>query len=448
MQCEWFDTGDGQVIQYIEWKHWDLPPPGTPSRDPNELIVNLNPGYLGVLSNTGSELQLSLAMISAVTVDVLHALSDLAIPASRLAYAISLMSVQAESILADPRVNGNTTLFQFLWATSTNPPWNSTGDWDLLLPAQQAESSFHLSILSASLLWDKTLLGSIANSSPDSVLELHRASSSPDSISKWAGAFAMDSAAASTLLLRWLPRYMCGKSDPLLCAATGSSGDCGCSQDPNPECGYVAREWRLPCNAGIGALTWQQYVQGTISVFVWNQPSMITAFPSIFPGSIKQAPELAIYLQQDLDRKYFVPTEAAVVWLTGPCGIANASNILEWLKSSLLDPAFLLLCYNMTQGTAAPLNFYLLSLHSFAQEPYAQSVFSQNGGIMRQQSAFDWLFNTIDPLVHRLSPSQANINFFHNLTWEKTRSAALFDTMYTGKGAKPRPPVSLSLHRA
>jgi hypothetical protein len=146
--------------------------------------------------------------------------------------------------------------------------------------------------------------------------------------------------------------------------------------------------------------------------------------------------------------RFFVPTEAAVVWLTGPCGIANASNILEWLKSSFIDPSFLQQCYNMTQATAAPLNFYLLSLHSFAQKPYAQSVFAQNGGIKRQQSAFDWLFNTIDPLVYRLSPSQATINFFHNLTWEKTRSAALFDTMYTGKGAIPRPHVYLTVLRA
>jgi hypothetical protein len=35
---------------------------------------------------------------------------------------------------------------------------------------------------------------------------------------------------------------------------------------------------------------------------------------------------------------FHTPTEAVVVWLTGDCGIANASNILEWMDASFLDP--------------------------------------------------------------------------------------------------------------
>jgi hypothetical protein len=114
--------------------------------------------------------------------------------------------------------------------------------------------------------------------------------------------------------------------------------------------------------------------------------------------------------------------------------VVNATNILEWAEASVLDPVILQQCYNMSLSTAADLNFYLVSLHNFASKAYAQSIFAQNGGVKRQQSAFDWLFNTVDPLLHRLSPSQANINFFKNLTWEETRRTALVDTMYTGKG--------------
>jgi hypothetical protein len=90
---------------------------------------------------------------------------------------------------------------------------------------------------------------------------------------------------------------MCGKSDPLLCDATGASSDCGCSQDPNPVCGYIAAEWDLPCNTGIGALTWHQFVQGTVSMEVWKEPSMISVFPSVFPGSSTDAPELFSFMQ-------------------------------------------------------------------------------------------------------------------------------------------------------
>ena len=135
-----------------------------------------------------------------------------------------------------------------------------------------------------------------------------------------------------------------------------------------------------------------------------------------------------------------------MIWLTGECGIANASNILEWVTASLLDPVFLEQCYNMSQSTAADLNLYLVHLRKFAQNDYAQNLFSQNGGVKRQQSAFDWLFKTVDPLVHRLSPSQANINFFHNLTWEQTRLAALVDSMYTGKGFSQTLPALLVSH--
>lgn len=125
------------------------------------------------------------------------------------------------------------------------------------------------------------------------------------------------------------------------------------------------------------------------------------------------------------------------MWMAGECGIANASNILEWAEASI-DPVIMQRCYKMSLSNAADLNFYIFALHDFASHAYAQSMFARNGGVKRQQSAFDWLFNTVDPLVHRLSPSQANINFFHNLTWENTRRAALVDAMYTGKGAPSR----------
>jgi hypothetical protein len=131
--------------------------------------------------------------------------------------------------------------------------------------------------------------------------------------------------------------------------------------------------------------------------------------------------------------------------MTGDCGIANASNILEWAEASLLDPVILQRCYNMDLSTAADLNFYLVALHNFASKAYAQSIFARNGGVTRQQSAFEWLFSTVDPLLHKLSPSQSNINYFKNWTWEKTQRAAMVDTMYTGKGALSRNPAAFAL---
>ena len=297
VQSQWSDSEQGQVVEYIEWKHWDAAPDGTPTRDPNETIVNFNPGYFGALASAGGELKLSIAMISAVILDIFHGLSHAAIPATRFAFAIMQMSEQVKTILSDPRINGNSTLFRELWASSTSPPWNFTSDWNMLLPGQQTGRPLPVSQHSVSLLWDANLLGSIANPSADSVLELLHASSNPDSLSKWAKIFAIDLDTASIILLRWLPQYMCGKSDPLLCDATGASSDCGCSQDPNPVCGYVAAEWNLPCNTGIGALTWHQFVQGTVSMEVWNEPSMISVFPSVFPGSSTDAPELFSFMQ-------------------------------------------------------------------------------------------------------------------------------------------------------
>jgi hypothetical protein len=134
-----------------------------------------------------------------------------------------------------------------------------------------------------------------------------------------------------------------------------------------------------------------------------------------------------------------------VLWLIGQCGIANASNVLEWMTATLLDPdpAFLEQCYNMLPSTAGDLNFYFFDLLKFAQNTYAHNLFAQNGGVKREQSAFDWLFNTVDPLVYRLSPSQANINYFHNITWEETRHAALVDIMFTGKGTSQKFQVML-----
>jgi hypothetical protein len=298
LQTQWSDSEEGQVVEYIEWKHWDTAPAGTPTRDPSETIVNLNPGYFGALANAGGELKLSVAMVAAVILDVHHGISDVAMPATRLAYAITLMTAQVNTILADPRIDGNITLFQILWATSLSSPWNFTKDWDLLLPAQEAGKLLPLSGRSASQLWDATALGSIANPTPDSVLALHRASSSQSSFFEWADAFALDHDSADVILHHWLPRYMCGKSDPQLCAITGASSDCGCSQDPNPVCGYISAEWKLPCNSGIGALAWEQFVQGTVSALVWNDPSMINVFPSAFPGSESEAPELARFMQQ------------------------------------------------------------------------------------------------------------------------------------------------------
>jgi hypothetical protein len=118
------------------------------------------------------------------------------------------------------------------------------------------------------------------------------------SLSTWADSFAIDHATAAVLVLHWLPRYMCGKSDPLLCAAAGVSSDCGCSQNPKPVCGIVAAEWNLPCYVGDGALSWQQFAQGTVSLEVWGLPSMITVFPSVFPASSEDAPELAGFMRQ------------------------------------------------------------------------------------------------------------------------------------------------------
>ena len=454
MQAQWSDTDHGQVVRYIEWKHWDAAPPGTPTRDPTETIVNLNQGYLGALATAGGELKLSFAMIAAVILDVFHGLSDAALPATRLAYAIPMIGSQVKSILADPHINGNVTLFQALWAASISPPWNYTSDWDLLLPAQVVGRPLTLSQHSLTLLWDSTLIGSIANTSPDSVLALQRAASGQDALNKWADAFGIDPSTAAAILLQWLPRYMCGKSDPLLCAAAGTSADCGCSQNPNPVCGDVSAEWKLPCNEGIGALAWQQFAKGTVSTTVWNQPSMVTVFPSLFPGSELDTPELAGFLhdrcaalcsttvcvaKSDCVNRlpsFSIPTEAAVVWLTGPCGIANASNLLEWIEASVLDPELLAQCYNMNLSTAASLNGYLLYLYPFASVPYAQNIFAKNGGVKLEQSAYKWLFDTIDPLVQRLSPSQSRVNFMKNFSWEETRNAAMFDTMFTGKGTK------------
>ncbi len=298
LQTEWSDSDSGQVLEYIEWKHWHTAPAGTPTRDPSDIIVNLNPGYFGALANAGGELKLSIAMISGVILDVFHGVSDVAVPATRLAYAITLMAAQVQSILADPRINGNVTLFHNLWATSLSPPWNFTNEWDLILPAQEAGKSLPLSQRTISQLWNANVLGSISNPSPDSVLALQRASSSEGYFIEWADAFAMDYGSAAIILQRWLPHYMCGKSDPLLCARTGASSYCGCSPDQNPECGYIAANWKLPCNSGIGALAWQQFVQGTLSEMVWKQPSMISVFPSAFPGPEIDAPELAGFMQQ------------------------------------------------------------------------------------------------------------------------------------------------------
>jgi len=296
VQAQWSDTDLGQVVEYIEWKHWDVAPPGTPTRDPSEIIININQGYLGALSTAGGELKLTVAMIAAVIIDVFHGLSDAALPATRLAYAIPMIASQVKSLLADPHINGNVTLFQTLWAQSISPPWNGTRDWDLLLPAQEVGRPLQLSQRAAAQLWDAALIGSIANTSPESVLTLQRAASSQDALNTWADAFGIDRSTAAVILLRWLPHYMCGKSDPLLCAAVGVSSDCGCSQNPNPVCGYISSQWKLPCNEGVGALAWRQFANGTVSAAVWNQPSMVTVFPSLFPGSEFDAPELAGFL--------------------------------------------------------------------------------------------------------------------------------------------------------
>lgn len=460
MQAQWSDSDEGQVVEYIEWKHWGPAPAGTRTRDPSEIIVNMNPGYFGALASAGGELKLSLAMISAVVVDIIRGLSDSAVPATRIAFAIRMMSEQVQSILADPRMNGNMTLFEELWSWSTVPPWNSSSDWNMLLPGQQTGRPLSLSMHSASLLWNSSVRASIANTSPDSVLALQRASLSPDSLSKWADAFGIGHDTAALLLLDWLPLYMCSTSDPKLCKATGVSSDCGCSQDAPlrdtiASCGRIATEWKLPCSAGKGALTWQQFAQGTVGMEVWNAPSMIDVFPSVFPGSSDHAPELSSYLRKRYVRcaasllhhnnslldfvfnrlpTFSVQTDVAVQWLSGDCGLADPTNILEWAQASVLDPAVLQRCYNMSLSTAADLNFYLVFLYNFASKAYAETIFAQNGGVKRQQSAFDWLFNTVDPLLHRLSPSQADISFFKNLSWEQTRRAALVDAMYTGKG--------------
>jgi hypothetical protein len=108
----------------------------------------------------------------------------------------------------------------------------------------------------------------------------------------------MDAATASAILLQWLPRYLCGKSDPQLCAATGASSDCSCSQDPVPRCGSISAEWSLPCNQGLGALVWVQFSQGALSLYVWNGAPMSDVFPTSFPGSESDAPELFAFLQK------------------------------------------------------------------------------------------------------------------------------------------------------
>lgn len=130
-------------------------------------------------------------------------------------------------------------------------------------------------------------------------------------------------------------------------------------------------------------------------------------------------------------------------FLTRYAGRTPNISALFWCRVTLGLQVLLAQCYNMTLSTAASLNAYLLYLYPFASGTYAHNIFARNGGIKLQQSAYKWLFDTVDPLVQRLSPSQSRVNFMKNFSWEDTRSAALVDTMYTGRGAYD-PNVALS----
>ncbi|MDP2438132.1 MAG: hypothetical protein Q8P67_20510, partial [archaeon] len=392
---------DGSVISFRECESWNYEPAltqqGCPSCDPDrDIVVNVNPGYIGAVASAGGELLLTQGFTGPAMARVFTFLETTFATDTEALHSTAALAAQEASL------QGPSPGFFATWANATEAPseeWNGmlvsfagTPSGISLEAAQQLFTAGHpYSLLSTSTLsyqaWGTAAQGvnATSRSAMRALLE---------------ETFGLSEAQVA-MLCTWLRLQFW----PLLV------------EPP------LLSQFGVPCLQMLAYVQW-----GTGNVTPTDKKGHHVSVQSLYPDEpFLGKPEFALWADSQ-PAALMSWQDAVKLWgdlttCSGPPdlkkGLFNANN---WAAFALYGgaPANMSVLEEVWGITSAAqlrlLELYFADMADKFAQPYMVYLDSIGGGLITARSAGSWAFQAIDPLVLLLKPLSSDVALQPNVS--------------------------------
>jgi len=360
----------------------------------SDLFINMNPAYFGVLSQTGGEIELLLAITCpAIKQEVFGFLGS--------EYTRDVVSEKRipviETAELDIILKTKITKDQFLtiWANSTTLP---NSEWVGMVVSLNKSKGSGISMASAQMLFDSKTNYSLIHASADS-------------IRNWAAALVNDSAAKAIIVSRFnltedqldmVLSWINTQLDPLL---------------TNPS---ILSTWNLSSIDDIKYLQWGEG-KASGSVKTGYSSKNFSAYPEFY------------YFYQRLSK---IPVPTCKKMFEGNYSLFEMLNFAQFTSYvEAKDFATVEKIWGLNETHALEFLGYLAGTMTAFGKPFLENIFAEGGGLFTQRTVHQWLMAALDPLlVVAVGAENAEVSLITNETSpEFARSKHRNNTVLTGK---------------
>jgi len=400
---------DRNQVSFYPWLNYMFEPTLSVADHDQVYVTNVNPGYLGVLGNTGGDFELLQAYAWPVLMDFMQFLTSTqfvsAVQFSRLPSELR----QQHRLLSPPLSTADPTRFYQVWANSTTAP---SSEWDHMLVSTPSSGPSGITLHSAEDLFNQHLPNSLTNTSSASFAVWMQASNQTFSTSRSAretlcAEFSL-SADQLELILNWIhEQVFVYLIDPA-----------------------IEEEFGVSTAEDLGFLQW-----GMCSVL---KDGVTSVFPEQMFGT--PYPEYGCYWKHHtplgLKKLGTLPLNVTRQFFLSPtCSIAtNVRCYGDFLEAELMgDFRQIHEVWGISEEELPFVDVYLEHVDLQVAAPQLKEVLANNGGLFANRTVREWLFQDDDPLIARLQPSDPSFCMLCNITKEEFVAKNKPATWWTGK---------------
>jgi hypothetical protein len=390
-------TDNGNKVEYNPWQRFVFLPDLSPGLNESDVIVSINPAYIGAVAQAGGESYLSVGLTGPcikLVFDFLWTTFTWDIVAQAVP---STLGAAQKALMAKV----NDTVFYATWANATKPP---SDDWKGMIVSFNSSIPSGISIAAAKALFDPILPLSLLNTSLAATRTWRRALyDGPENAAfgELSETFEL-SAGQMSMLLQWL----------------------NCSFYPVMVYPDLTSTWNV---SEISDLAFVQWGTGAITGGV----SITTLYEGLpFPAT----PEYATFWRRWNPFSTIDPT-ASKILLEGPYGLFDAQNValfFGYVEAGNFTAIHQVWDLNMAEAVSFVGYFF------YMREEYSlgvlEHIVQSGGGLYVARTVHQWLWKMDDPLLLLLAPTSPSGALIGNETTpDDARKKHPPSTVYTGK---------------
>eukprot|EP00698_Gefionella_okellyi_P017448 TRINITY_DN5102_c0_g1_i1.p1 TRINITY_DN5102_c0_g1~~TRINITY_DN5102_c0_g1_i1.p1 ORF type:complete len:749 (+),score=156.41 TRINITY_DN5102_c0_g1_i1:232-2247(+) len=394
---------DGNEVSYQMHRTFYFLPDMTPGSE-DDIITTINPAYMGVMTQTGGELQLIIgatgpqlnALMQFMLTDFVNYIQTTA--AAPMVYDGLLYAIDyAQQNLGQDAAAAKAFVYD-QWANATQP-CDSSSIWNGLLVSLRLGAGSGISAASAQLLLDPLQPLSLTNMTVDAALTWSESRTVPTQAQLLCAQFAL-----TTPQLVLLQRWLFGTVQDVLVV---------------PE---LLLQYDVP---NISDLAYVQMIDGSVldKSSVKNLP-YFRNYQSKYIDGLRAAPEYGVDM-------YNAALQPMMTWQQGkallqriydPNGLGDFMNLVAAGAFSTITQE-----YGINDIAAVQFGGYIAYIAYEYTNHTLENIFARGGGLIIKGTVHSMLWDRVDPLVEFMQPDQAQVCL------QKNDTHFAPSTFYTGK---------------